>query len=240
MRFKVTIAYDGSNYQGFQAQTNGLGIQAVIEEVSSTIAKEPIVIFASGRTDKGVHALGQVYHFDTTNAMKADDWFRALNTYFPMDISVLKVEEVSLDFHARHSAIKKQYVYIISKDYNLFSRNHELYLKYTLDVFRMQKAISDLVGQHDFKGFGAFVEYKPTIKTMFEASIEETNTHIIFTFLANGFLKYMVRSMVGTLIDIGRGKKEPEVIKQILETQNRQLVGKTANPEGLYLKEVWY
>jgi tRNA pseudouridine38-40 synthase len=240
MRFKVTIAYDGSNYQGFQSQNNGIGIQQVIESIMSGIAKEKIEIVASGRTDKGVHALAQVFHFDTTNKMKEHAWFRALNTYLPDDISVLNIEVVDETFHARHSVSKKSYIYLISKDYNLFQRNHECYIKYPLDIIQMRLAMALLEGTHDFKGFGVYVEHKPTQKTMFEASIVETDTHYVFNFVANGFLKYMVRSLVGTLIDVGRGKKPYTVIKDILETQNRQLVGKTASPAGLYLKQVWY
>ena len=240
MRFKVTIAYDGSNYQGFQAQKNGLGIQQVIEETMTKIAKEKIVIFASGRTDKGVHALAQVYHFDTNNKMKEQAWFRALNTYLPDDIRVLKVEQVSDTFHARHSVVKKTYTYVITKDYNVFQRHHETYIQYPLDITAMQQALTEFIGTHDFKGFGVYVEHKPTIKTMYEATLVETDTHLVFTFTANGFLKYMVRSMVGTLIDIGRGKKEIDTIKTILEHKERHLVSKTAHPEGLYLTKVFY
>lgn len=240
MRFKVTVAYDGTNYQGFQSQTNGIGIQGIIERVMAKIEKQPVTIFASGRTDKGVHAIAQVYHFDSNSRMKEKAWFRALNTYLPDDIRVLKVDIVKDDFHARHSVIKKQYIYLLSKDYNIFSRNHEAYIGYDLDFDKMQQATNQLVGMHDFKGFGAYVEHKPTMKTMFEASVVETSTHYIFSFTANGFLKYMVRSLVGTIIDIGRGKKDVSVITEILKTQNRQLVGKTASPEGLYLKEVTY
>ena len=105
---------------------------------------------------------------------------------------------------------KKQYIYLLSKDYNIFSRNHEAYIGYDLDFDKMQQATNQLVGCTTFKGFGAYVEHKPTMKTMYEASIVETSTHFIFSFTANGFLKYMVRSLVGTIIDIGRGKKESQ------------------------------
>lgn len=240
MRFKMTIAYDGSLYHGFQSQKNGLGIQTVIEETLYTISKEKIALVGSGRTDKGVHALGQVCHFDSNNLMDEQAWFRALNTYLPSDISVLKIERVANDFHARFNATKKQYIYLISKDYNLFARNHEVFIKYPLDINRMKEAIKDLEGTHDFKGFGVYVVNKPTIKTMYEATIEETDTHLILSFIADGFLKYMVRSIVGTLIDIGRGKKDVQTVQTILQTQERHLVGKTASPEGLYLKQVWY
>lgn len=240
MRFKVTVAYDGTNYQGFQSQTNGIGIQGIIEGVLEKIEKQPVTIFASGRTDKGVHAIAQVFHFDSSSRMKEKSWFRALNTYLPDDIRVLKVDIVKDDFHARHSALKKQYIYLLSKDYNLFSRNHEAFIGYDLDFNKMAEATKQLIGTHDFKGFAAYVEHKPTIKIMYEASVVETSTHYIFSFTANGFLKYMVRSLVGTIIDIGRGRKEVSVIEAILTTQDRQLAGKTASPEGLYLKEVIY
>lgn len=240
MRYKLTIAYDGTDYQGFQSQKNGLGIQAVLEETLSKIGKETIEVIASGRTDKGVHALGQVIHFDTSNKMPSTAWLRALNTYLPSDIAALDIELVDESFHARFSVSKKCYVYIIAKDYNLFRRHHETYIKYPLDVPLMRNATEKLLGTHDFKGFGVYVENKPTIKTLFESTLEETDTHYIFTFTADGFLKYMVRSMVGTIVDIGRGKMDISVMDEILEGQDRSKVGKTAAPEGLYLKQVWY
>jgi tRNA pseudouridine38-40 synthase len=240
MRFKLTIAYDGFGYQGFQSQKNGLGIQTVLEETLSKIAKEKIEVVASGRTDKGVHALGQVCHFDTNNHMSESAWLRALNTYLPNDIVALDINKTTDDFHARFSVVKKSYVYVISKDYNVFRRHYETFIKYPLDVNLMMVATQKLAGTHDFKGFGVYVEHKPTIKTLFEATLEETDTHYIFTFVADGFLKYMVRSMVGTILDIGRGKIPVTVIDDILENQDRSKVGKTAAPEGLYLKQVWY
>lgn len=240
MRYKLTIAYDGSNYQGFQSQKNGLGIQTVLEETLTKIAKEKVEVVASGRTDKGVHALAQVVHFDTNNKMIQTAWLKALNTYLPNDIVALDIELVDNSFHARFSVCKKCYVYVIAKDYNLFRRYHETYIKYSLDFKLMVEATQKLLGTHDFKGFGVYVENKPTIKTLYESKIEETDTHYIFTFIADGFLKYMVRSMVGTIVDIGRGKIELSVIDEILNHQNRTKVGKTATPEGLYLKQVWY
>lgn len=240
MRYKLTIAYDGTPYQGFQSQNNGLGIQQVLEETMSQIAKEPIQVVASGRTDKGVHALGQVCHFDTQNPMTETAWLRALNTYLPKDITALDISIVDESFHARFSVVKKCYVYVLAKDYNIFRRNYEAYIKYPLNVEWMKQAIQRLEGTHDFKGFGVFVEHKPTVRTMFQATLEETDTHYVFTFIADGFLKYMVRSMVGTITDIGRGKRPLSVMDDILEHQDRSKVGKTASPEGLYLKQVWY
>lgn len=240
MRYKLTIAYDGSNYQGFQSQKNGIGIQAVLEETLSKIVKAPVFIVGSGRTDKGVHALGQVCHFDSETLMPVDAWLRALNTYLPKDIVALDITEVEETFHARFNATKKCYVYLIAKDYNLFRRHHEIYIPYPLDVALMKEATAKFEGTHDFIGFGVYVDKKPTIKTMVQATLEETDTHYVFTFIADGFLKYMVRSIVGTIVDIGRGKRPITVIDTIFETKDRTKVGKTIAPEGLYLKQVWY
>lgn len=240
MRYKMTFAYDGTDYQGFQSQKNGVGIQTIIEETLSKIAKENIEIVASGRTDKGVHALGQVCHFDTSRSLSESAWLRALNTYLPKDIVALDIEPVADTFHARFSVQRKCYVYVLAKDYNIFRRNYEAYIPYPLDVNLMTLAIEQLAGTHDFKGFGVYVEHKPTIRTLFEATLTETDTHYLFTFIADGFLKYMVRSIVGTLTDIGRGKLPLSTIQTIFETQDRSKVGKTAAPQGLYLKQVWY
>lgn len=240
MRYKLTVSYDGSPYQGFQKQNNGLGIEEVIENVLEVITKKKTNIIGSGRTDKGVHALGQVCHFDSDIKMKESNWLRALNTFLPLDIRALNIEEVSDDFHARFSAKKKKYTYIITKKYDLFKRNHETYISYPLDVNLMKEALADFVGKHDFYGFSTYVENKPTIKEIFEATLIEDNDRIIISFVADGFLKYMVRSMVGTLIDIARGKISKETIKEVLENKDRSKAGKTAKPEGLYLEYVSY
>ncbi len=240
MRYKVTISYDGTNYHGFQKQKNAHTIEAEINDALFKIHKHDIKIIASGRTDKGVHALGQVFHFDSNLDMTTNQFKRALNSHLPEDIRILEVSLVSGDFNARHSAIKKTYKYVINKEYDLFNRNHELYYPYKLDIELLEKALKKFIGTHDFFGFAGYVKDKPTIKEIYEAYLIVEGSKIILTFTGNGFLKYMVRKMVGTLLDIATNKKDISVIDEIFKTKDRNLSGKTINPEGLYLVKVYY
>lgn len=239
MRYMAIVCYDGSCYQGFQKQTNGLGIQEVIEKAFRLMTQTEIKIHSAGRTDKGVHAKGQVFHFDSDLDIDEATWLR-VNDRLPLDIRVNKVKKVKSDFHARHSAKSKIYKYVIAKNPSTaFSKNYEVYVR-NFDINRIRDVINDFVGTHDFKGFCQHVEHKPTIKTIYEVKLRETKKHYIFTFHGNSFLKYMVRSMMGTLIEIAIGKKEPSVIKEILETQDRSLAGKTAEARGLFLVKIYY
>ncbi|MDY3196355.1 MAG: tRNA pseudouridine(38-40) synthase TruA [Paracholeplasma sp.] len=240
MRYKLIVSYDGSNYHGFQKQNNGLGVEEVIETALFQITKEETNIVGSGRTDRGVHAYGQVCHFDSSVNLQESNWTKALNTFLPSDIRVISVTEVSDDFHARFHAKKKKYSYVITRKYDLFKRNHQTYIHYPLDVSLMKEALMDFVGKHDFYGFSTYVINKPTIKEIFEATLIEDGDKIVISFVADGFLKYMVRSMVGTLIDIGRGKLSKDIVKEVLESKDRSKAGKTAKPEGLYLEYVLY
>ena len=236
MRYLATVSYDGTNYKGFQSQINALGIQEVIEKSFKLMTQTEIKIHASGRTDKGVHALRQTFHFDSDLDI---DWIR-VNDRLPLDIRVLKIIKVKDDFHARHSVKSKKYKYVLSKvESSVFKKNHEVYIR-NLDIKPMLEAYKLFEGTHDFKGFTQHVKGKPTIKTIYEVSFKETKDHYVFTFHGNSFLKYMVRSMMGTLIEIGLHKKDPSVITKILETQERQLAGKTADARGLYLERVYY
>ena len=240
MRYKAVVSYDGTNYQGFQSQTNGLGIQEVIEKAFRLMTQTEIKIHSAGRTDKGVHALGQVFHFDSKIDIEPETWVRGVNDRLPLDIRVKKVTPVKPDFHARHSAKSKIYKYIIAKKPSTaFSKNYEVYIKH-IDIEKMVLALPQLIGTHDFKGFCQHVEGKPTIKTIYKAEFKETKKHYIFKFHGNSFLKYMVRSIMGTLIQIGIGKKDPSVIQEILETKNRHLAGKTAEARGLFLVKIYY
>jgi tRNA pseudouridine38-40 synthase len=240
MRYLVTIAYDGTAYHGFQRQDNALGIQTVIEKAFKHMTQTTITIHSAGRTDKGVHALGQTFHFDSKLDIDTDTWKRALNDRLPLDIRVLSVKKVNADFHARHNSVSKIYKYIIAKKPSTaFSKNHEVYIP-NLDLESIKLALKLLEGTHDFKGFCQYVKGKPTIKTIHTAILKETQKHYIFTFHGNSFLKYMVRSMMGTLIEIGQGRKTPDIINHILETQDRKAAGKTAEARGLYLVKINY
>lgn len=240
MRVKCKVAYDGTNYLGFQRQSKGVTIQGTIEAALLKITKTPVTIHSSGRTDSGVHALGQVFHFDSDVNMKEDNWKRALNTYLPKDIQVLDVAFVSSDFHSRFSATKKEYRYYLSTTFpDVFKQRHVHYERF-IDEALLKEAICKFVGTHDFKGFCQYIEEKDTIKTLYRAEVNYDNGVYELIFVGNGFLRYMVRGMVGTLIDIARKKKDIHVIDKIFATQNRALCGKTANAKGLFLMDVSY
>ncbi len=239
MRYLATVSYDGTQYAGFQKQENALGIQTVIERAFRLMTQTEIAIHASGRTDKGVHALAQRFHFDSNLNLDDETWLR-VNDRLPIDIRVLKVKRVDDDFHARHSAKSKKYKYVIAKTPStVFKANYEVYIK-DFNIEPVKKALLLLEGTHNFKGFCQYVEGKNPIRTIYSANVKETKTHYIFTFHANAFLKYMVRSIMGTLIEIGTGKLDATIITKILETKNRKLAGKTAESRGLYLEHVYY
>ncbi|PKK97427.1 MAG: tRNA pseudouridine(38-40) synthase TruA [Tenericutes bacterium HGW-Tenericutes-3] len=239
MRYLAVVSYDGSAYQGFQKQTNGLGIQEVIEKAFRLMTRTNIFIVGAGRTDRGVHAIGQTFHFDSDLNLEISDWMR-VNDRLPLDIRIKKIKKVKPDFHARHSAKSKIYKYVIAKNPSTVFKAHlEVYIR-NLDINKINEAIYDFEGVHDFKGFCKHVEGKPTIKTIYQVNLKETKKHYVLYFHGNGFLRYMVRSMVGTLIEIGMGKSNPSIIKEILETQNRSLAGKTAEARGLFLVKIYY
>jgi len=239
MRYKAILSYDGTDYNGFQTQKDGSGIQDTIEKAFKLMTQTEIKIHSAGRTDKGVHALGQVFHFDSDLDLDQNNWLR-VNDRLPLDIRIKSIKKVSPQFHARHSAKSKVYKYVIAKKPStVFNQNHEVYIK-NLDITPMVEALPYFVGTKDFLGFCQHVQGKPTIKTIYKASFKETKKHYIFTFHGNSFLKYMVRSIMGTLIQIGLHKKEVSVIQEIFETKNRHLAGKTAESKGLYLVKIFY
>jgi tRNA pseudouridine38-40 synthase len=239
MRYKAIVSYDGTQYLGYQSQKNHQGIQDAIEKAFRLMTQTHISTVSAGRTDKGVHALGQVFHFDSDLDIDEQTWLR-VNDRLPLDIRILKIKKVKPDFHARHSAKSKIYKYIIAKKPSTpFTKNYEVYIR-NLDISPMKEALPLLIGTHDFKGFCQHVPGKPTIKTNYSAELKETKSHYIFTFHGTSFLKYMVRSMMGTLIQIGLGRKNVSTISHILTTQDRSLAGKTADARGLFLVKIFY
>ncbi len=239
MRYKAVLSYDGTRYHGFQIQKNALGIQGVVERAFRLMTQSVIRIHAAGRTDKGVHAKGQVFHFDSDLDLTLENWMR-VNDRLPLDIRVLSIKKTKPDFHSRHDSKSKKYRYVIAKNpSSAFDANYEVYVR-GLDINPIKEALPYFIGTHNFRGFCQLVKGKSTIKTIYAIDLKETKKHYIFTFHGNSFLKYMVRSMVGTLIEIGLGRMEPMMIKTILETQDRQLAGKTAESRGLYLQKIYY
>ena len=243
MILKVTVAYDGYNYSGWQRQENALGIQEVIENCLSKIHKTKIEIVSSGRTDANVHAKGQVFHFEPVIQMPCRNVQNALNTLLPDDIRILKVEEEKDSFHARFSAISKRYDYICTYDIDnpfIYRYAQKLYIKVNID--KMIEASQYLIGEHDFKSFSSskIDPRKPTVKKIFRIDIKEEGKNIHFIFEGNGFLRYQVRMMTGTLLAAGKNQIEPMDVKRMLEAKNKEVCRYNAHPYGLYLMEVKY
>ncbi|MFG6497398.1 tRNA pseudouridine(38-40) synthase TruA [Fictibacillus sp. UD] len=243
-RMKVTVAYDGTEFAGYQIQPSGRTVQGTIQAVLQKIHKgETVNISASGRTDAGVHAVGQVFHFDTDLQIPAEAWGKALNAMLPNDILIKKAERVESTFHSRFSALSKEYHYklLIRKQPDVFSRNHMFHYPYPLNVEDIKRAAKLFLGTHDFTSFSsAKSEVADKVRTIFELdAVEEGNT-LVFKIRGSGFLYNMVRIIVGTLLEVGQGKRKPEEISAILEGKDRSLAGKTAPAHGLYLYQVNY
>lgn len=245
IRYKAIIAYDGTNFSGFQRQLNARTVQEELEKTLTKIASQPIVIHGSGRTDAGVHALGQVIHFDLPFDRDLEKLRFALDTQSCEDIACIRVEKVPPTFHARYDVVEKTYEYRlqITKPRSPFRRYYAAYYAYPLALDKMQLAIKDFLGTHDFTAFcasGSSVEDK--VRTIYEANIRQDleNGELIFTFRGDGFLYKMIRIMAGTLLKIGNDRLAVDAIPEIIASKNRQLAGPTAHPEGLYLKEVKY
>ncbi len=236
----MTVSYDGSGYYGFQKQVKEITVEAMLNQALKKVYKKDVKIIASGRTDRGVHALGQVVHFDAPSHIESIRLIKALNSYLPLDIRIIDIKETDDKFHARFDATRKTYRYIITRKYDLFNRNYHTYIPYELDPNKMSLALKQFIGTHDFFGFSAYVKNKPTVKTIIDASMEIKDETIIITITGDNFLRYMVRKIVGTIIEIGMNKKDINVINEIFNTRNTRLCGKTASPNGLYLVKVYY
>lgn len=248
--YKCLTAYDGTRYNGWQKQGNTDNtIQNKIENVLTKTAGEPIEIAASGRTDAGVHALGQVFHFhctvDLLGRQNRTAFLTELNSYLPKDIKILSIDACSERFHARLNAAKKTYQYRIdiSPYGNPFLRNTAHHISESLDIASIKKGAALLLGTHDFKSFCSNKRLKKSsIRTIYDIYIEEDkkNQLLLFTYTGNGFLYNMVRILSGTLIEIGLGLRSPEEIPSILEGCDRTLAGHTAPAKGLFLISVSY
>ncbi len=246
-RYKMTMAYDGHLFHGFQMQPNQRTVQGEIEKALQKMTKgKRVIVEGSGRTDAGVHALGQVIHFDYPgNVIPADRMILALNSMMPMDIIFKECEIVSEDFHVRYSAKGKWYRYRVSLDrfVNPFKRFYTGHYPYPLEVERMQIAAKDLIGTHDFTSFAASGgQIIDKVRTMYYVNVEkdEKENEIVFDFICSGFLYNMVRILVGALLEIGNGKRPVDDFPRIIAAKNRQEVRETAQASGLYLYHVFY
>ncbi len=243
MKIKAIVSYDGYGYAGWQKQENALGIQSIIEEVLSKITQESVDVVASGRTDAGVHALGQVFHFETNKDMSAKQFMYAMNALLPLDIRIQDAKVVEDSFHARFDVVSKRYDYFCSYDNkNPFNYKYRNVLQKRLDVEKMLVSKSYLLGTHDFTSFSSsrIDPRKPRVKTITKIDILEEGNEIHFIFEGTGFLRYQVRMMVGTLIAVGLGKITPDKVGWILEQRDKEACRYNAKACGLYLVEVKY
>lgn len=240
---KITLEYDGTNYYGWQRQKGMKTIQGEIEEALFVVTKERCEVTGSSRTDAGVHAKGFVANFKTNSKVPPNKFREALNVKLPNDIVILKSEKVEDEFHARYYAKGKTYEYYILNDEvpSALMRNQVYHYKYDLDIEEMKIAAKQFIGTHDFSAFktqGSSV--KGTIRTIFDVKVEKIEKIIKISVSGDGFLYNMVRIIVGTLINVGRGKTNSSSITEIINKKDRNLAGDCVPPNGLLLKEVYY
>ena len=242
-RIKLTIAYDGTNYCGWQVQPNGITVEEVVNKALKKLTGEDIQVIGASRTDSGVHALGNVAVFDTHTTIPPERISYALNQRLPEDIVIVKSEEVAEDFHPRYCDCSKTYEYHILNTRIPIptKRLTNYFVSYDLDVEKMRKAAGYLIGEHDFVSFcNVRTVVEDTVRTVTELEILKDGEEITIRISGNGFLYNMVRIIVGTLIRVGRGFYEPEKVKEILEAKDRKAAGVTAPPHGLILAEIRY
>lgn len=244
-RVKATVSYDGTDYAGYQSQPNMRTVQSVIDKALVKLHKDKTVYsVASGRTDAGVHAFGQVIHFDTPLNLPPDRWRMALNVLLPKDVRIVEVEFVDEEFHARYSATGKTYMYKWSSSeiQSPFERNYAVHLgKWKPDIERMREAAQYFIGTHDFTSFcSSKTATANKVRTVRELTLVEQGEELIMTIEGDGFLYNMVRTIAGMLFAVGIGWNEPLDMKEMLEAKDRKKVGKTAPAHGLYLMNVTY
>lgn len=240
---KLTLAYDGSAFQGWQAQATGRTVQGVLEEALAKILGGTPRTIAAGRTDAGVHALGQVANVRTGATITVEALKRALNALLPEDVVVHAVMDAGDDFHARYLAKAKRYVYIIdaSPDPSPFLSRYTLKVDYPLDIPAMRQAAVSFIGEHDFASFmAAGSPVNSSIRQIMVSELPMKNDRLYYIIEGSGFLRHMVRNIVGTLLMVGRGNLRPEHISGIIESRDRSKAGPTAPPQGLYLAAVNY
>lgn len=242
-RVKLVLEYDGTRFHGWQVQPGLVTVQGTVEACLGTMTNRAVRLHAAGRTDAGVHALGQVAHFDTASTLPAAALLRGLNSLLPAAIVVCQVEEAPQEFHARYSAAEKTYSYVV--------RNHPLrsafrapfswHIARALDLQAMRAAARVLVGQHDFSAFrAATCSARSPVRRLTQVAIKRRQAQVFFVLRADGFLQHMARTIVGTLVEVGRGKLPPAAVADILRSRQRQQAGPTAPAHGLFLVRVSY
>ena len=242
-RVKIVVAYDGTNYHGWQIQPNEVSVEEIINNKLSELTGEEIKIIGASRTDAGVHAMGNVAVFDTESRIPGEKFSYALNQRLPEDIRVQSSEEVTQDFHPRYCDCCKTYRYqILNAEFPIpTQRLYSHFIYYDLDVKAMRQAAQYLVGEHNFKSFcSSKTSVEDTVRTIYDVKVISEDQMISIFVKGNGFLYNMVRIIAGTLIEVGLGRKQPEEIKEVLKQQDRQIAGPTAPAKGLTLMQIDY
>ena len=242
--FRIVIQYEGTRYQGWQKQNSTENtLQGKFETLLSRMAGEPVEIAASGRTDAGVHAFGQVANFHMDTQMTPQELMERINSYLPEDVAVISCEEAAERFHSRLTAVKKTYRYRIlnSSVPHVFDRRYVWQMAEPLDIAAMREAANHLLGSHDFKSFtSAKKSKKSTVRCIESIEIKKQGDEVVMEFTGDGFLFHMVRILVGTLVEVGTKKRSPEDVNRILEACDRQQAGPLAPAQGLALMRVYY
>lgn len=242
-RVKLVVAYDGTNYHGWQVQDNGITIEEVLNRTISELVQEDIKVIGASRTDAGVHACGNVAVFDTESRIPGDKFSFALNQRLPEDIRIQESCEVDADFHPRYADTVKTYEYnILNRRFELPSKRlYAAFCYYPMDIERMNQAAAYLVGEHDFKSFcSAGAQVQTTVRTIYAVNVTKDDDMVHIRITGNGFLYNMVRIIAGTLMQVGTGLMEPEQVEEILEARDRSKAGPTAVAKGLTLVEIRY
>lgn len=242
-RIRLRVSYDGTNYSGWQIQPSAITVEKVLDDAIYQLTGEHIHVIGASRTDAGVHAMGNVAVFDTASSIPADRFTYALNRYLPDDVIVQESDEVNADFHPRHCDTKKTYCYrILNTEFGIpQKRNYTWNVAGNIDIDRMKKAASYLIGEHDFKSFCCVrTQAESTVRTVYSLDVDKKDEEIHITITGNGFLYNMVRIIAGTLIQVGKGRFEPEYIQYMLDACDRTQAGQTAPPQGLTLMKIDY
>lgn len=240
-RIKCIVSYDGSKFHGFQVQDKYRSVQGEIQKALKNICQIETIIHGSGRTDAKVHGRRQVFHFDTVKDLPEEQWKRAINHFLPNDIYILSSKIVNEDFHSRYSATRKEYRYLLNmNEYSPFQTNYIYQYGRSLDIELMKEAASIFLGEHDFASYCSYDQYGNTIRTLYQFDIEEKEGIVTFRLVGNGFRRYMVRHLVGGVIQVGAKRMTIQRLQEMLDSCGQQKCLHKAKPQGLYLYEVFY
>lgn len=243
MNIKLDVSYDGTRYNGYQIQPDVLTVEGELKKAIEKSVKHEVKLYSAGRTDRGVHAFSQSLNFYSNTTINIGNLPRVINYYLPEDISIVKSKYVDEDFHARFSAKSKYYRYIIYRGRyrNALLSNRAMHYPFNLNLERMERAVECLIGEHDFNTFmGRNAIVKDTIRVIHKIDIIDNGEYLYIDFHGKSFLKNMIRIIVGTLVEIGRGRFEDDYMKRALEKKNRRAAGPTAPSYGLYLMKINY